>query len=68
MENNWKDLFLVCLTQWNIPIHLLSENDDPILIENFQVFKKIYNNLLKLSLDFNEYDYFKLIILLKNGK
>jgi hypothetical protein len=67
LEKNWKDLFIIFLAQWNIPIHLLSENDEPILFENFLVFKQIYTNLLKLSLDFNEYDYFKMIILLKNG-
>ena len=56
------------MAQWNIPIHLLNEYDNRVVIENFQSFKEIYKNLLKLSLDFNEYDYFKMIVLSKLGR
>ena len=71
MEKNWKDLFLISLAQWNLPIQLLNENEYHVngaIQENFRLFKEIYNNLLKLSLDLNEYNYFKMIVFLKNGK
>ena len=33
MENNWKDLFIISLVQWMVPIHLIDDKEIALTIE-----------------------------------
>lgn len=87
IENNWKDLFLLSLAQWKIPVNSISDEDllqtietisaqrpnrlereHDFYVENFKGIQDIFKRLLELNLNSIEMEFFKIILLLRNGK
>lgn len=86
METNWKDLFLLSLAQWKIPVDSISdedllqligtisaqrpnrlERDHDFYVKNFKGIQDIFKRLLELNLNSIEMEFFKIILLLRNG-
>lgn len=82
MGNNWKNLFVLCLVQWMVPVHFVAETDvieaiqvvnkyekcHDELISAFKLIQETYVKLTDLNLDPVELEVFKLIVLLRIGK
>ena len=83
LEMNWKELFVISLLEWSLPINLIYEKDlikifhqnikNPsqrqlkMFIENFKNFKDKFCKLLNISIDITEYHFLKAFIMFKNG-
>jgi hypothetical protein len=86
MQNNWKDLFILSLAQWLVPVDSISaadllktignisaqktnglEHSQDFYVENFKVIQDLFKKLLELNLNSVEMEFFKIIILLRNG-
>ena len=82
LEKNWKDLFIISLAQWLVPVHLIDDKDLLVsvqktaksghslesVLDNYRMTRDIFAKLLHLNLDPTELEYFKMIVLLRNGK
>lgn len=84
LVNNWKDLFILNLVQWLIPLHTVDDKevlqtveaisstsddlDSDFMINSFIGIKSIFVKLIQLNLDVTEFELFKLTILMRYGK
>ena len=87
IEKNWKDLFVIFLVQWIVPIHLIEdkqfilafqqkkiENDKNFMkfhhnqyLSEFILLKKIFENMIALGLDANEFEFLKTLTYTRTG-
>ena len=81
---NWKDVFILFLVQWKVPVHLISHSElisvferqdfnlsflkKDEFLKSVELIKEIFLTLYYLNMNNQELELFKMLVLLRSGK